>query len=514
MQEHSTCEGDLASELPSRVISIDNEDGTCRLHISLPGERAKYIALSHCWGHPDTVPRTNQDSLELHKKEIPKEILSTTFKDAIAITKQLGLQYVWIDALCIVQDSKQDWAAEAAKMGQYYEGAYVNISVVSSRDGRGGCLTERQSRSEVRLQAAQELDGGVFVRLPHQHVYENYLQTGSIIDASKQAEVLPIIKGVASRFPLIWRKWCFQERMLSNRVVHYTRDELVWECKEGVVCECESKTREISAYGTKWQTSYVLENPDDTVGAFSAYLNLVEEYSMRALTFPTDVLPAFSAMARKFENHLGEYHAGLWTRGLAEMLCWNVSKLSKVPFVQQAQRPSQYCAPTWSWASIQGPVEFEYNKLQTEHSNNAQVISVSSEKIDEDKFGRIEMAKLTLEAFSIRCKISSVDIDKSLIYFEGWQRGYECKIDIEEDWKYLAKRQPEMWIVCLFQNTQEEEGGVFLLLLPNSDETFKRIGIYKHGRMSVGLTHAPDRASVELNGKFAKLAKKHTFEIV
>ena len=92
-------------------------------------------------GRPDTVERTTLDTLEDRMKDIPFNTLSCLFQDAVTVTRKIGIRYLWIDSLCIIQDSRQDWERESAAMGQVYEYAEVTISAVKSENGAPGYLS-------------------------------------------------------------------------------------------------------------------------------------------------------------------------------------------------------------------------------------------------------------------------------------------------------------------------------------------------------------------------------------
>jgi hypothetical protein len=100
------------------------------------------MTLSHCWG-PAQLITTTANTIEQKKAGIPLEDLPQTFKDAVALTRNLGIRYLWIDSLCIKQLDKDDWEREASKMGSVYLHSYLNIAATSSAEGRAGCFKER-----------------------------------------------------------------------------------------------------------------------------------------------------------------------------------------------------------------------------------------------------------------------------------------------------------------------------------------------------------------------------------
>ncbi|KAF0320296.1 het domain-containing protein [Colletotrichum asianum] len=104
-------------------------------------EIGNYVALSHCWGpeqlHP---PETTWSNLRQRQECIDLTTLPSTFRDAVLVTRNLGVQYLWIDSLCIVQDDTADWQTESSKMAGYYSNAYLVISAAQAEDSTQGFL--------------------------------------------------------------------------------------------------------------------------------------------------------------------------------------------------------------------------------------------------------------------------------------------------------------------------------------------------------------------------------------
>ena len=114
--------------LPTRVIDVGclGQDETCRLYIT-NGRHDTYVALSHCWGDPGLVPQDDISAVISVPRGNPTyHDCRRTFVDAIRTTREIDVRYLWIDALCIIQDSEEDWAIEAAKMSAVYRGAYLH----------------------------------------------------------------------------------------------------------------------------------------------------------------------------------------------------------------------------------------------------------------------------------------------------------------------------------------------------------------------------------------------------
>ncbi|KAF2830793.1 HET-domain-containing protein [Ophiobolus disseminans] len=128
-------------KLPMRVIDVGTRDEEPSL-VHTQGRRGKYCALSYCWGrHP--FLRTTKATLAEHQKRIPLDDFPRTLKDAILISRKLCIPYIWIDALCIIQDDANDWAHESKAMASIYRNAIVTIIAASANDTTEGCFQTR-----------------------------------------------------------------------------------------------------------------------------------------------------------------------------------------------------------------------------------------------------------------------------------------------------------------------------------------------------------------------------------
>lgn len=164
LDTHEACgtrSAGASSFLPTRLVKVVG-DGDSVQSISLsvreeisPGTR--YLTLSHCWGGADIVKLT-EASLEEFKTDIPLSRLPTNFLDAVRTTTILGYEYIWIDSLCIVQDSVEDWKREAATMGSVYLYSACTIAALSSRDSHGGCFMSRSAQSFIPCQLIPKSD--------------------------------------------------------------------------------------------------------------------------------------------------------------------------------------------------------------------------------------------------------------------------------------------------------------------------------------------------------------------
>jgi hypothetical protein len=356
--KHSDCSPPVPVELPKRVIEIPVDPLASPKLRMTNGALGRYVILSHCWGTRGLTTLTN--SLLPHYQEgIRPELLPNSFRDAIEITRRLGFQYLWIDALCIIQNDAEDWAEEAAKMASYYGLSTLMISATAAEDSSRGILKPRDALRSPIL--------GIRKRF---FLCQDLLRSGIEIDRSVLAT----------------RGWAAQERMLAPRVLHYTKQQMIWECAEGLFCEAFSDTRVRSAaragYCKAKCQQFVTEalSQENTVPRYqdhnakmqkrsfeSISLDRIETwhqcvgmYSSRSLTVPTDKLHAIAGVARML-NHsgqLGGYLAGIWSMRLAVSLAWKKES-------EMLSSPPSYTAPSWSWAGVEGEVKCGFDYPQT-----------------------------------------------------------------------------------------------------------------------------------------------------
>ncbi|KAI4669611.1 uncharacterized protein J4E88_009893 [Alternaria novae-zelandiae] len=280
-----------ASTTPTRLISVgssSNEIKLCRSS-EVPAD-ARYVALSHTWGVKEerkkAMPLLLKENLSARAFGIPWIELTQTFQDAIIITRNIGIPYVWIDSLCIVQDDRDDWAKEAARMASVYKYAYLVIAATSSKNGDDGCLRSR----EPSLDLTGSLNESFYVQREISH--------RTIIEW--QAESIAM--------PLLDRAWCFQERLLASRILHYTENEMMWECQEELWCECQlikfdnPSTTKLETFKLAHAAAVASTNPEIRA---TSWHKVVREYSQRALTFGTDRLPGISGIAREIAVEVG-----------------------------------------------------------------------------------------------------------------------------------------------------------------------------------------------------------------
>jgi Heterokaryon incompatibility protein (HET) len=374
-KNHAGCVSGLQGFMPTRVIDVGSANSQPRLVLSsdldfnLDTTDRRYLALSHCWGRtmPPTATTTSCTLAE-RLREIPMAGLSRTFADFINISRRMRVKYVWIDSLCIIQDSKQDWEIEAAQMASVYSNSYCTISASSSANGTGGCHSDPDSEPYGP------------VTLPFNELDEN----GNHIAKSIRVYSLfgEPIANILQRDPISSRGWTFQERELSNRVLHYSRDSIRWECRS-LKASLQFPWQDTNAFNDVLRTfdagqlsprgsgqHFNDRSQKEKERDMEAWFQAVQNYTGRALTVQSDKLPAFSGIARAVQLRTGDrYLAGLWESDLIYFLCWasawhpagsNTIWNPESPEPINHARQFEYHAPSWSWGCITGKVRYEW----------------------------------------------------------------------------------------------------------------------------------------------------------
>lgn len=236
--------------LPNRVIDVTKDGLDPRLIVS-EGQRGHYAALSHCWGGLQLL-QTKVATLAQHQNYIPMDQLSKSFKDAITIARKLRIPFLWIDSLCIVQDSEQDWHHESALMSSIYRNSILTISASGAVDGSHGCFIPEVYSDIVQLpQTFSDTSGKAYV-------------TGSRLSTYGP----PWADKVASG-PLFQRAWALQERCLSRGILHCCTGQWVWECCERI----EAQYGYTEERSNAWHASFFGE-----IGAMKRAYNGVYEF--------------------------------------------------------------------------------------------------------------------------------------------------------------------------------------------------------------------------------------------
>ncbi|KAH8586993.1 heterokaryon incompatibility protein-domain-containing protein [Bisporella sp. PMI_857] len=352
---HHECKAPASAPLPRRVIDVGTINQDPFLVIPKPGAMGPYVALSYCWGLSQPVTLTAAKlrmGLITRLVKFPLQQLPQTLRDAIVICRRLGFKYIWIDALCIIQDSpnSEDWMIESSMMNEVYGNATLTIAASGATEASQGIFSFPFNPEEETCTIPYRLlDGRVgkaFVRF--------YPHKGKKVEA------------------LARRAWALQESLMSPYVLSYHTDQLVWQCHTTRIFADGPVTVDQPQLARKWE-------------------NVIAHYTQCGMTFPSDKLAAISGYAKsrsdtdksdsfRYAEGGNSYLAGLWLSHLPSQLLWCADQSAVQP------RPA-FRAPTWSWASIDSPIQY---KLSTTAIYTFQVLDYSIAASKLDPFGPID----------------------------------------------------------------------------------------------------------------------------
>jgi len=433
--------------LPTRIIDLEPANGTSAPVLKITnGESGAYVTLSHCWGKNLRTKLTTAN-VEQWRRGIDLSTLPQSFRDAIIVTQRLHIRYLWIDALCILQDSTQDWQVESSKMGSIYLNSFLTIAAANSADCHTGFLSQQPPTPppcKLDFVSPTSESGEVFV---------------AFYDEPEE--------------PLDSRGWCLQEILLGSRVLTYGTYQIFFECRQRYrisstgtwkalpTTSIRSGARSIPGDIPNFPTGIKLGNPNSQkirdvggprtldeikVALFLEWYAMIGsseqriDYSARSLTVQTDKLPAVSGLAHQVQAVVRSgYHAGLWADSIAYGLQWERRGL--------LQRPERWRSPSWSWASLDGAVNYS---LQSHllYRSGIDIIEIESIPAGQNLLGEVKSAHIILSGrvLSLSCvardlpeEDTDVTYSKSVVKFYDTKAKYILmKKSSDEDSRALA----------------------------------------------------------------------------
>ncbi|KAH7305343.1 heterokaryon incompatibility protein-domain-containing protein [Stachybotrys elegans] len=339
--------------LPSRCVEILSNGASSYSHIlrNTSGQSGNYIILSHRWGQDTELCKTTRATLQCRSREcqtttcnicrgtIPP--ITQLFQDAAMLTAALGIKYIWIDSLCIVQDDDDDWEREAIKMSEYYQKACLTIccTALASNGGLFGPISDENISKIARLPYRRQRDG---------------LQEGYFYIQCSETALPDDYKENISKSHLLSRGWVFQEWMLSPRLLTFSgaAGGLFLQCRTHgprSLHNDEVRSEDVNEISFRSTLNIDLSK---THNIFPSWLQVIERYSGLELTRLTrDRLVALAGIVGEFSSVIKEqdqdpetaYISGHWT-GNTHGLMWEQTCLGEKVRVTGI--------PTWSWASM------------------------------------------------------------------------------------------------------------------------------------------------------------------
>ena len=446
--------------MPTRILRLDTEQPRARL-VDGSGMLEPFVALSYCWGGESTLTLTSSSEERL-RHGISFDDFPRTMKDALLVTQSLGYHYLWIDALCIHQDSADDWTRESGRMRGVYKGAILTIDAASALKPSIGIFRDRAA---LRFRCRIQWHNG---QSPVPHVY--------LRSALEWSDTTTIASATDKR------AWTLQEGLLAPRTLRFGLEQIAFICAEGAIDEAGRRTVSKEIYSNKavlqqmyhethfwrqarkysrrfgmptvvsvpyyelvniWRgfevdyksymfvkrySQWVLQRLSTTPGGqrmtfYDQWRAIVRWYTRRSLSYESDVLPALAGLAEEFHQITGgdEYIAGMWKGDLVNSLDWsrlpNAEESSKV----EIHGPKEYLAPSWSWASVFGkhlafPSTGDYEQSKYLVTSKIKILDVQMETEGDGPFGRVRSGLLSLRGpvLDISSPLEAVELDHRL----------------------------------------------------------------------------------------------------
>jgi hypothetical protein len=345
---------------PTRLIDLSashvQKSTIClreRQHVP-PG--CQYAAVSYCWGMSPSFLTLTRSTRRHLLEGIEISDLPRTWEETIQILRELSIQYLWIDALCIMQDDEEDWKRESASMSQIFGAAMLTISATASFNADEGLFRERPNALVKGVTLPLQSTTGSSWRLSY---------AGS--DPG-----LPRFNS----YPIAKRGWTLQEWLLSSRMLHFTDNIVSWECLEGSASEYDTT---IQSYSPQNQTlkanvSKLMTQPTGSFDFHTVWNDILYDYTRRGFTNPGDKLFALQGLEKEFSSRFAMkdvYVAGMWKGTLLTDLLWATAELKE-------SKANLSIAPSWSWAAVEGSVYFlSFHDSETIKNPLVQIINAS-----------------------------------------------------------------------------------------------------------------------------------------
>lgn len=408
MHEHIRC----IQISPSSDVRLPSHLVDCTLSasprlVSTKGVYGRYLALSYVWGEAQPH-QTTTSNVSAYSAGIDTFLLPQTIRDAISVTRTLGLQYLWVDSLCIVQDSDEDKLHELGRMHLIDRYAYFTIIAASAERVSDGFLQHRRANHGITLLFLCP----VRPPAPGKSV-EDVLRVGKVratsLGITEHGTVLS--GGDSASEPIHKRGWCLQELYMSPRALIFTSETLRFRCQQ-ITKNIGNSFYHLAS--TELRLPDVLFCPDASPpmerrskewwAIHRAWFDIVHQYARRTIGQASDKLVACGALAEAFHRVLGsDYLAGLWRDTLLQDLLWVRMEDDRLRRKTGDIRPAQYCAPSWSWAAVEGAVRIRTEPELVDVQTVAEVVRCDVALNDQDlPFGEVTGGVLVLRAALIQ----------------------------------------------------------------------------------------------------------------
>lgn len=477
-------DGTQPSSYPSRLLELNSSSfRVLRTAVSRP--RGPYVTLSYCWGPSPTFLRLTAKNERELEAGVPISRLPLAFREAISVIQGLSFQYLWIDAVCIMQSgpgSAEDWEVESARMHQIYTNSTLTLALSCAASPHESILNQDHTRMTAtppfEIRAEGDHGDPVYdaLTIVPVHYFDNTLYGQ----------------------PLGHRAWALQERVMATRVVSFGLGELFWDCSQ-LPHASESipgglQATQVEPYNANLFQLSRKSIPDgsDYKLLLKTWHSLLEEYTKRRLTYPkTDRLVALSAIAHDIGQAMDDvYVAGHFWKTLPASLLWVLSfsppshldryggRARRVFWSEkldaEADGPR---TPSWSWASLDGPV-FQHSSDSTD-VQLADAVSYTLEVANQaNPTGACISASITIRTYCTELVWQGRNKPVMMARTEAWAlRNVQIELDLDEPEVIRVIGTRSLMVAIKEQIERSEWVGLVVEAITNEEGTkYRRIG--------------------------------------
>ncbi|RFU76734.1 hypothetical protein TARUN_5537 [Trichoderma arundinaceum] len=396
---------------PTRLVHVESrkESGLIRLVEShsladMDRKPQPYLALSYCWGTKAPSLTTTKSNYAQLKTSISYDTMPKAYQDTVRIARALGVKYIWIDALCIIQDDTRDWETESQMMAEIFRNSLVTIIPLRSMSSNDGFL-ERNPSLKINYHSSEwNISGSFFLR----HIPFSYESAESSIRAAPTFSDRPVSLELHNSH---WqtRGWTFQEDVFAMRRLYFGQLMMYWDSlKPADVMRTEDKIIDdkLDRIGTAELSIIHSSEPWRGDYDYDGWYYPILKYCKKKLTYETDRLPAVSSYAKLIASKSEDtYLAGLWKKNLHRGLLWKIHRRERRTFSEVLRKlttPSKYIAPSWSWASRHGGLHLD---LSDNMRPECDFLEAKTSVYGGDRFGRCEWLALEDDRYVAQCAL-------------------------------------------------------------------------------------------------------------
>lgn len=405
--------------MPERLIEV----GTHRLRlverrrIFSYTKQPRYAALSYCWGPPEDARTQSKNTTEYEAQFLESldfETLSPVIKDAVKVTRNLSIPYLWVDSLCILQDDASDWQRQCSQMSSIYGKACITLIAATSGTCQEGFLRANRPSLRFPYQSVRRPDISGLFSMYFAFASSDEEPGRPSLDVAVHGEPETQVEDLLSS-KWAHRGWTFQEEaMASTRALfgmngmyfgsHGTYKSMIGATSFNAVfsVRCLHGTTNNQARRA-WQTLTVRYS----------------RYTESSFTHPEDLLPALSGLAMTFSPIMGnKYVAGHWMNSdLHHSLSWTQdidTPIAKIPSLNDiVRRHSQmpYLVPSWSCLG-RGSINYSQKTNKAIVGHEVTLLDYDMRLVGDDPYGAIREASLTLRGLVL---------DLGCLFWSNWR---------------------------------------------------------------------------------------------